>query len=142
MQIGFANGCFDGMHAGHRHFLLECRKRCDYLIVAVNSDAYCRRVKGPDRPAHSWEERARCVKMLADAVIPFAGHEEALLLEIRPDVVFKGAEYDRGQIAYGAYGLGWKDGAECWIANIHYVERLAGVSTTAMLERQDALETV
>ena len=34
--IGFTSGYFDIMHPGHVMMLKECKRYCDYLIVAVN----------------------------------------------------------------------------------------------------------
>ena len=34
--IGFTSGYFDIMHPGHIMMLKECKRYCDYLIVAVN----------------------------------------------------------------------------------------------------------
>ena len=36
MKVGFACGVFDLFHAGHVLMLQECKKNCDYLIVAIN----------------------------------------------------------------------------------------------------------
>lgn len=46
MRIGFANGVFDCLHAGHIYMLKECRRHCDYLIVAVNHDKVDSRAQG------------------------------------------------------------------------------------------------
>ena len=84
MIIGFTNGCFDRFHDGHQFFLTECRKHVDYLIVAVNSDRYCREFKGADRPYEPLALRMNRVRMLAEAVIPVEGRALELLMEIRP----------------------------------------------------------
>ena len=47
--IGFTNGCFDLLHKGHKYSLREAKKRCDFLIVAVNSDVSIKLLKGNDR---------------------------------------------------------------------------------------------
>lgn len=130
MRVGFANGCFDLFHAGHHHFLTECRRHCDYLVVAVNSDEYCRRVKGPTRPFDPLKTRIWNVRQLAEAAIPFEGREEQLILEIRPQIVFKGGDHSRAQVAYAARGVGWKEGVPLWWAPVLHIPRLPGVSTT------------
>lgn len=133
MKIGFANGCFDLFHEGHRHFLQACRSQCDYLVVAVNSDAYCRRVKGSDRPYEPLAKRMIHVRSIAEAVMPFEGREENLIMEIRPDVVFKGEDHRGQQEFYIARALGWKDRSPAdawWRAPIVYIGRLEGFSTT------------
>ena len=49
-KIVFTNGCFDILHRGHLHVLLEAKALGDLLIVAVNSDGSVKRLKGPSRP--------------------------------------------------------------------------------------------
>jgi D-beta-D-heptose 7-phosphate kinase / D-beta-D-heptose 1-phosphate adenosyltransferase len=131
VTIGFANGCFDLFHAGHEHYLTACRRHCTYLIVAVNSDDYCRRVKGADRPYEPLATRLLHVRAFADAVIPFEGREELLIMEIRPDVVFKGADHSPNQTHYAARVPGWKNGPHgVWKAPVIHIARLDGISTT------------
>ncbi len=48
--VVFANGCFDILHVGHVRYLEAARQHGDLLIVAVNSDASARSLKGPGRP--------------------------------------------------------------------------------------------
>lgn len=139
MIVGFANGCWDIFHEGHRHFLTECRKHCTYLIVAVNTDAYCKRVKGRDRPYDPLERRMLHVRGLAEAVIPFEGREDLLIVEIRPDVVFAGSDHKNGVTELALRGIGWKDGAPIWKAPIVHIDRLPGFSTTLAAQgRTDA----
>lgn len=133
MRVGFANGCFDLFHAGHHHYLIECRRHCDYLIVAVNSDAYCRRIKGPDRPYDPLQRRMVHVRAFAEAAVPFEGREESLIMEIRPDVVFKGGDHALPhQTSYAARAPGWKEtGEPMWVAPVIHIPRLPGISTTS-----------
>lgn len=44
--IGFTSGYFDIMHPGHVLMLKECKRYCDYLIVAVNE--YKTKITQPD----------------------------------------------------------------------------------------------
>jgi D-beta-D-heptose 7-phosphate kinase/D-beta-D-heptose 1-phosphate adenosyltransferase len=97
MKIGFCTGCFDVLHDGHRRFLREARMQCEYLVVAVNHDAYCTNVKGPDRPIESLAERMGAVSgylfsigYVGYAVIPFNGAQYELIEEITPSVIFIG----------------------------------------------------
>lgn len=131
-MIGFTNGCFDLFHAGHRHFLTECRRHCDYLVVAVNSDDYCRRVKGAERPFEPLKQRMLQVRSLAEAVFPFEGREQNLIMEIRPDIVFKGGDHGK-EVAVAARLPYWKyreTGDHFWVAKVVRIDRLPGLSTT------------
>lgn len=137
MKIGFANGCFDAFHAGHVHFLTSCRRQCDYLIVAVNSDEYCTRVKGADRPILPIAQRMLYVRGLAEAVFPFEGREEPLILQIRPDVVFKGQDHSPLLKYYAQRRPGWKEGRQPWFAPVIHIGRLPGISTTLAAQEND-----
>lgn len=93
--VGLANGCFDGVHAGHAHLIRYAKTRCDLLIVAYNDDASVTALKGADRPLMPGEARAYAIAQLPDAdrVLEFDGNVEALVRKLHPDVLFKGIEY-------------------------------------------------
>lgn len=102
LRVGFTNGCFDIVHAGHVTYLDEARGRCDRLIMALNSDASVKILKGPERPIHDEVARATVIGALAsvDMVVLF-GAEQAgddntasrLLDFLKPDLYFKGGDY-------------------------------------------------
>ena len=58
LKVGFTNGCFDMLHAGHVSLLRQAANACDRLIVALNTDASVRGLKGPERPVQSEDVRA------------------------------------------------------------------------------------
>jgi rfaE bifunctional protein nucleotidyltransferase chain/domain len=95
-RIVFANGCFDVLHVGHARYLGGARREGDVLVVAVNSDASVRALKGEGRPILPAEARARLVAGLA-AVTYVVIFEEpdvtGLLSTLRPDVHAKGTDY-------------------------------------------------
>jgi rfaE bifunctional protein nucleotidyltransferase chain/domain len=94
--VVMANGCFDILHAGHVRYLEGARGEGDCLIVAVNSDASVRKLKGPGRPILPEQARAELVAALrcVDYVVIFGeDNVEALLRELRPDVHAKGTDY-------------------------------------------------
>ena len=95
-RIVLANGCFDVLHVGHVRYLEDARSRGDVLVVAVNSDASVRALKGEGRPLHPLAERAELVGGLraVDWVVPFDEETlEATLRALRPDVHAKGRDY-------------------------------------------------
>lgn len=97
-QIVLANGCFDLLHVGHVRYLRGAKALGGKLIVALNSDASVRRVKGEGRPLMSAEERCEILASLADvdAVVVFDEPDvRALIREIRPEVHAKGTDYTR-----------------------------------------------
>jgi D-beta-D-heptose 7-phosphate kinase/D-beta-D-heptose 1-phosphate adenosyltransferase len=96
LVIGFTNGCFDILHEGHVELLAEARSHCDRLIVAINSDASVKHLKGPRRPIQSESSRRKILAALSfvDAVITF--EEETpidLISDLLPNVLVKGADY-------------------------------------------------
>ena len=56
-KVVMTNGIFDILHAGHVSYLANARKLGDRLIVAVNSDASTKRLKGETRPVNALENR-------------------------------------------------------------------------------------
>lgn len=95
-SVVFTNGCFDVLHRGHVHYLEQARGLGDLLVVAVNSDASVRRLKGPDRPVNQVEDRVALLAALAcvDHVVVFEEDSPAALIEtVRPDVYVKGGDY-------------------------------------------------
>jgi|UniRef100_A0A7V6A2F8 D-beta-D-heptose 7-phosphate kinase/D-beta-D-heptose 1-phosphate adenosyltransferase len=100
-RVVFTNGCFDLLHVGHVRFLEESKQRGDVLVVAVDTDASVRRVKGEGRPVLSEQERLRMLAALA-AVDYVALFESAQLPEIlaslKPDILTKGSNYPEVEV--------------------------------------------
>ena len=71
--VVFTNGCYDLLHPGHVRLLEQARSLGDVLILALNSDASVRRMKGPSRPLISESDRAAMAAALeaVDAVTFF-----------------------------------------------------------------------
>lgn len=92
----FTNGCFDILHRGHVDYLCRARDLGDYLIVALNTDESVQRLKGPERPVQTLEDRMFIMASLAcvDVVGCFdEGTPEALLQLLRPEIHVKGGDY-------------------------------------------------
>lgn len=121
MRIGFVNGCFDGLHTGHKYFLQRAREQCSWLIVAVNTDESVRALKGDQRPVMPLETRIRDLYMsaLGNAIIPFDGDPLPLIRAIKPDVLIRGEDQS-------------DEGADLVQALIR-IPRLQGISTTEIL---------
>jgi len=95
-RVTLANGCFDVLHVGHVRYLHSARELGGKLIVAVNSDASVRALKGEGRPVMPAEERAEILAALADvdAVVVFPEEDvRGIIREIRPDFHAKGTDY-------------------------------------------------
>lgn len=91
-----ANGIFDLLHVGHARYLAAARAAGRALLVAVNSDASARRLKGPGRPLLPLAERLELLAALecVDFVLPFEGDTvEEVLRRVRPAIHAKGTDY-------------------------------------------------
>ena len=95
-KIAFTNGCFDILHAGHIHSLMQAASFADVLIVGLNSDASTRRLKGDNRPVNNEQNRALLLASLVmvDAVVLFDEDTPyELITSIMPDVLVKGGDF-------------------------------------------------
>jgi rfaE bifunctional protein nucleotidyltransferase chain/domain len=84
------------LHVGHIRYLHAARELGGKLVVAVNSDASVRALKGPGRPVMPDKERAEILAALGDvdAVVVFSERKvRAIIREIRPDFQAKGTDY-------------------------------------------------
>jgi D-beta-D-heptose 7-phosphate kinase/D-beta-D-heptose 1-phosphate adenosyltransferase len=130
--VVFTNGVFDLLHTGHVTLLEAARAEGSVLIVGVNGDASVRRLgKGADRPVVAEQERARLVAALAavDCVVLFDEDTPvALIRTLRPDVLVKGADYQRKDIV-GA------DDVEGWGGRVVRVPLVQDQSTTNLIAK-------
>ena len=95
-RIVLANGCFDLFHIGHVRYLGAAKARGDVLVVALNSDASVRALKGPGRPVMHQSERAAILAAFkcVDYVTVFGDpNVEKILLSLKPEVHAKGSDY-------------------------------------------------
>jgi D-beta-D-heptose 7-phosphate kinase/D-beta-D-heptose 1-phosphate adenosyltransferase len=130
-RLAFTNGVFDLLHRGHVESLRAARAHGDRLIVGLNSDESTRRLKGPERPYQSQEDRATLLASLrfVDAVTVFdEDTPESLIRDLSPDVLVKGADYAEEQIA-GARHVRDSGG------HVVLVELEEGLSSTGLVDR-------
>ena len=130
-RVVFTNGCFDLLHAGHVALLQQAATFGDVLLVGLNGDASVARLKGADRPALAWAERAALLAALScvDGVVGFDDDTPLALIEaVRPDVLVKGADYRVEEVV----GRAVVEGAG---GRVELVPLEPGRSTTALLTR-------
>ena len=131
-KIVFTNGCFDIIHKGHLSYLHQSKDLGDYLIVGLNSDDSVKLLKGSDRPINNQNVRAKNLLRLdyVDAVIIFSEETpEELIKLLLPDILTKGGDYQKNQIA----------GSNTVINNggkVIILPHLKGYSTTAIINNQ------
>ena len=131
-KIVFTNGCFDIIHKGHLSYLHQSKDLGDYLIVGLNSDDSVTLLKGSDRPINNQNVRAKNLLRLdyVDAVIIFSEETpEELIKLLLPDILTKGGDYQKNQIA-GSKTV-TKNGGKVII-----LPHLKGYSTTAIINNQ------
>ncbi|PSJ41424.1 bifunctional heptose 7-phosphate kinase/heptose 1-phosphate adenyltransferase [Zobellella endophytica] len=129
-KVVMTNGCFDILHAGHVSYLNNARKLGDRLIVAVNTDASVRALKGEGRPVNSVDRRMAVLAGLGavDWVVPFAEDTpRRLIAEVLPDVLVKGGDYKPEDIA--GFEEVTANGGEVKVLNFE-----DGCSTTAIIQ--------
>lgn len=130
-RLVFTNGCFDLLHQGHVSLLNRARELGERLVVGLNSDASVRRLKGPSRPFFSSDARAYVLASLrsVDAVVVFGEDTpESLVRALLPDVLVKGADYRREEIA-GVEAVEAAGGRLCLLSLVK------GLSTTRLAGR-------
>jgi rfaE bifunctional protein nucleotidyltransferase chain/domain len=128
--VVFTNGCYDLLHPGHVRLLEQARNLGDVLILALNSDASVRRMKGPSRPLIPENERAAMVLGLAavDAVTLFdEDTPRELIAETLPDVLIKGADW--------AHFIAGREEVEAAGGRVLTISLEPGYSTTNLVER-------
>ena len=148
-KVVTTNGCFDLVHRGHVKLLQEAKTLGDRLIVAINSDASVKRLKGESRPINAEIDRAYVLSALGavDAVVLFdpkempdelsdeekkelsekaiAAASEApmkLMRMINPDVHVKGGDYKKEDIPEAIFA-----------SELAFIEFEDGYSTTNLI---------
>lgn len=127
--VVMTNGCFDLLHVGHATYLAEAAALGDILVVAINSDASVRKLKGEGRPVIGQEDRAAMLAALGcvDYVLVFdeqTPHE--LLKALRPDVLVKGGTYTPQEVV-------GREIVEAYGGQVRVTGVVEGISTTRIV---------
>jgi len=130
-RIVFTNGCFDLLHAGHIRLLQRAAAFGDFMVVGLNSDDSVRRLKGPERPVNSEDDRVAVMSELASVGIVVVFDEDTpttVIERLRPDVLVKGGDYSKDQVV-------GRELVESWGGRIELIPHLDGRSTTSTIAR-------
>jgi rfaE bifunctional protein nucleotidyltransferase chain/domain len=130
-RVVFTNGCFDVLHRGHVTYLAQAKRLGDVLIVAVNDDAGVRRLKGPDRPVNTADDRAAVLAALecVDHVTQFSENTPVALISLlMPDVYAKGGDYTPETLPETPI-------MHSFGGEVHILDYVADQSTSAVIER-------
>ena len=134
LKVGFTNGCFDIVHAGHVALLAAARAQCDRLIVALNTDRGVQLLKGPKRPVNRLEDRAAVIAAVeaVDAVLSFDDETPIeLIRRLQPDVLIKGGDYTIDTVVGAA-------DVEAAGGRVVLVDLVEGRSTTGLIHALQA----
>jgi D-beta-D-heptose 7-phosphate kinase/D-beta-D-heptose 1-phosphate adenosyltransferase len=130
-RVVFTNGCFDLLHPGHVRYLREARSLGDVLVVALNSDASVRAIKGRGRPILNQDERSEVLAALESVDYVTVFDEETpreLIASLLPDVLVKGGDWAVDAIV----GREEVEAAGGRVLSLPYLE---GASTSEIVKR-------
>ncbi len=130
-KIIFTNGCFDILHYGHVKYLEDAKKKGDVLIVAINSDASIKSIKGNKRPITQEGDRLRIIAGLqsVDYVTIFDDDTPIKLIKLlKPDILVKGSDWKKNKIVGSEFVL--KQGGKIYSINL-----IPGRSTTSLINK-------
>lgn len=132
-RVVLTNGVFDLLHRGHIEYLHRSAALGDALLVAVNSDASVRALKGPTRPLNTAADRAHVLASLRCVAASFVFAGPRLAEEIRalrPDVYTKAGDYTVETLDASEREALLEVGAE-----IRILPFVAGHSTTSLIAK-------
>ena len=130
-KIGLTASAFDLLHAGHIAMLEEAKSKCDYLIVALQTDPTVDRPH-KNKPIQSIVERyiqLRAVRFV-DEIIPYTTEDDLLnILKLLPiDIRIVGEEYMLKPFT-------GKDLCETLGIEIYYNNRIHNFSSSELRQR-------
>jgi len=105
-KIGFTSGAFDLFHAGHADYLEKAKKKCDILVVGVNSDVSIKKYKGPTKPLIPEAQRIKIIRALRSVGYAFlfdeANNKKNIEL-LQPDFYIKAGDYTKKTLSSAKY---------------------------------------
>lgn len=133
-RVGFTNGCFDLLHAGHLSLLQDAKTQCDRLVVAINADASVKRLKGDSRPLNNEIDRAMLLAAMdpVDLVVIFREDTPLEILTLlKPDLLMKGADYTLDQVV-------GRNLVESYGGQVSLIPLREGYSSTGLIKKAQA----
>ena len=131
LTLGVCNGCFDLLHKGHLQLLKKSKKKCDRLVVLLNSDKSVKKIKGIRRPYENEKKRKlnlMKVKDVNDVLIFKETTPLKLIKKINPNYIFKGSDYRNKNISGKNY-------IKKYGGKVILIKILKNFSTTKIIEK-------
>ena len=131
--LAVTNGVFDLLHRGHVQYLMEAASQADALLVAINSDAAVKALKGPERPIVCEQDRAFMLASLecVSAVVIFDSTRATPVFQaIAPDIYVKGGDYTEETLDREEHAVLKAAGAR-----FSFISFIAGRSTTSVIKQ-------
>lgn len=130
-KVVFTNGCFDILHVGHIEYLKFARKQGDLLVVGLNTDSSIKKLKGPNRPIVSQDERAKMLAALEDVSYVVLFDEltpMSIITSLKPEILVKGEDWkDAGVVG--------QEFVESYGGKVVLAPLVEGISTTNIVSR-------
>ena len=126
-KLAFTNGCFDILHEGHLQSLQFAKSKAEKLVVAVNSDASVKKLKGKERPVNNLHTRMKMLASLdfVDYVVSFEEDTPYEIIKtIKPDALIKSQPYNANEIV----------GADI-VKEVYICPKKINISTTSILAK-------
>ena len=130
-QVVFTNGVFDILHVGHLRYLNASKKLGDKLVLALNSDASVKKLKGDTRPFNNLDDRMELIAALEPVDLVLSFEEETplnIITLLIPDIITKGGDYTPDMVVGGDIVM--EHGGSVEIINFE-----EGYSTTSFIEK-------
>jgi len=112
-------------------YLKEAKKTADILILALNSDASVRAIKGEKRPLVCEEERSEVLAALEciDFVTIFSELTPLeLICYLKPDTLIKGGDWPEDKVV-------GRNEIRQWGGHVTIIPEVAGKSTTNIVDK-------
>ena len=93
--IGYTQGTYDMFHIGHLNLIKNAKRRCDYLIVGVNTDELVQSYKNkkPIVPLAERAEIVRAIKYVDEVIITNTLDKKVIWDKIRFDEIYIGDDW-------------------------------------------------